>query len=83
MSNLKATSFKIGTEKTLNCITENSDQYAYPIAPSSQTTVNQHNKNQELKKYLKGHHFEFGAKSVKNGQQPRAIANASPMGGRT
>ena len=66
MSNLKQSTFKIGTSKELNCMTEASDQYGFP----SHTPMNV-NQNQELRNYLKGHHFEFGAKSthsVKNGQ---------------
>ena len=65
MSNLKQSTFKIGTAGQLNCMTEASDQYGYPL----QTPMSQ-DKNQDLRNYLKGHHFEFGAKganSVKNG----------------
>jgi hypothetical protein len=60
MSSLKKTSFKLGTEKKLFCITESSDQYAYPIT-GAMTTMNQ-TRNLELKNYLKKHHFEFGSK---------------------
>ena len=66
MSNLKQSTFKIGTATNINCMTEASDQYGYPLQ-----TPNSQSNNQELRNYLKGHHFEFGAKgahTVKNGQ---------------
>lgn len=68
MSNLKESTFKIGNgiENKLNLKTENSDQYAYPLVSSNLTTQNK-SYNNELKHYLKGHHFEFGLKSVKSG----------------
>ena len=69
MSNLKESSIKIGegpNKFKLNCVTENSDQYNQPITNNAQTTINK-TKNQELKTYLKGHHFDFGIKSVKSG----------------
>lgn len=75
MSNLKKSTFKIGTENKLNCITENSDQYGYPIVHQNLTTQNQC-KNNELKNYLKGHHFEFGfAKKLKPAQTPTVEKN--------
>lgn len=38
MSNLKKSTFKIGTENKLNCITENSDQYGYPLVSKNLTS---------------------------------------------
>lgn len=40
MSNLKKSTFKIGGENKLNCITENSDQYGYPLVAANLTTQN-------------------------------------------
>ena len=78
MSNLKKSTFKIGngSENKLKCITESSDQYAYPLVSSNLTTQNQ-SKNNELKQYLKGHHFEFGLKTVK-GSNPQLKTQYSP-----
>lgn len=64
MSNLKEQSFKIGGKeaKKLICLTENGTEYMYPVQPN--TTTN--NANQQLKTYLKGHHFDFGLKGAKS-----------------
>ena len=66
MSNLKESSITIGGKNMnkLACITEASQQYAQPHISNAQTTVNR-TKNQELKQYLKGHHFDFGLKTNK------------------
>jgi hypothetical protein len=75
MSNLKKSTFKLGFENKLNCLTENSDKFSYP--QQNLTSNNQAAQNNELKNYLKGHHFEFGPKTVKNSFQARTPLNKS------
>ena len=70
MANLKESSIKIGAGENrvkLNCVTETSDQYNKPITSNVQTTINK-TKNQELRTYLKGHHFDFGVKGARTTQ---------------
>ena len=65
MSELKKTSFQIGSGTPLECVTETHNQFAHPNSSGGSAV------NKELRNYLKGHHFELGVKgshTVKNSQ---------------
>ena len=61
LTNLKHSSIKIGLENSkLEDATEFAQQFQAPQMNKVST-----NQNQDMKKYLKGHHFDLGSKSAK------------------
>ena len=62
LSNLKDSSIgNFDNKVKLECVTEAAQQYIKPNQDGATTS-----QNKQLKAYLKGHHFDFGAKTTKN-----------------